>query len=58
MKTSLPLMVLIMSTKAADGGETTVAGTKPCQLQFKTLQVYALLGSYYSITEAVFTLWH
>ena len=32
--------------------------TKPCVLQFKALRLYTMLGSYDSITEAVFTLWH
>lgn len=51
--------MFIISTLAADGElETTAEAMKPCLLQFKTLQLYPLLGSHDSITQAVFTLWH
>lgn len=53
------IVVFIISTLGADGEwEITAEVTMPCLLQFKTLWLYALLGSYDSITEAVFTLWH
>lgn len=57
MKVSIVLFIIC--TLAADGEwETPAEAAKPCLLQFKTLWLYALLGSYDSITEAVFTLWH
>lgn len=51
-KQSLLIVVFIISTLGADGEwEATAEVTVP-------LRLYALLGSYGSITEAVFPLWH